>query len=280
MTKNGKKSKNLDILSEIYYDNDNKFKKSKTNKVESIKKYFNDPKNVDKWLSGAVLFFAVFGIVFGFFHFKNQIKSPTYPSNNTDSSLLADIQAPTDLLGLREKDTDQDGLSDYDELYIYNTSPYIEDTDSDGIDDQAEIARGSDPNCPVGQDCFTWNIAKTQELFPELAPQQDDINILLSGGLTDASQIREMLRQAGTPDLDKLSDEDLLQVYQEVLRESYQTANQPTRTVVLPVNQVEDLTPQQIRELLQSSGVSADNLSQITDAELMELVAETLQEQP
>ncbi len=51
------------------------------------------------------------------------------------------------------KDTDRDGLSDYDELYVYHTSPYLVDSDSDGIPDGDEIARNSDPNCPEGKNC-------------------------------------------------------------------------------------------------------------------------------
>ena len=55
-----------------------------------------------------------------------------------------------DLAALKSKDTDGDGLSDYDELYVYHTSPYIKDSDSDGIPDGVEVANGTDPNCPQG----------------------------------------------------------------------------------------------------------------------------------
>jgi hypothetical protein len=54
---------------------------------------------------------------------------------------------------LKTKDTDHDGLSDYDELYVYQTSPYLADSDSDGIPDAIEIAQGMDPNCPRGKTC-------------------------------------------------------------------------------------------------------------------------------
>ncbi|MBQ7216115.1 MAG: VWA domain-containing protein [Synergistaceae bacterium] len=43
------------------------------------------------------------------------------------------------------KDTDHDGLNDYDEAMTYHTDPLKPDTDGDGVDDATEIAIGSDP---------------------------------------------------------------------------------------------------------------------------------------
>ncbi|NLT07917.1 MAG: thrombospondin, partial [Ruminococcus sp.] len=43
-------------------------------------------------------------------------------------------------------DSDDDGLSDYDEIYTYNTDPLDADSDGDGIDDDSEIKLGLDPN--------------------------------------------------------------------------------------------------------------------------------------
>ena len=42
-------------------------------------------------------------------------------------------------------DTDEDGLSDYDEVKKYKTDPLKEDTDGDGISDNGEIQLGLDP---------------------------------------------------------------------------------------------------------------------------------------
>jgi hypothetical protein len=42
-------------------------------------------------------------------------------------------------------DTDNDGLSDYDELNAYGTNPLDADSDQDGLVDGAEIARSTDP---------------------------------------------------------------------------------------------------------------------------------------
>ncbi|MCM1083311.1 MAG: VWA domain-containing protein [Clostridium sp.] len=43
-------------------------------------------------------------------------------------------------------DSDGDGLSDYDEIYLYFTNPNEKDTDDDGANDQWESENGFDPN--------------------------------------------------------------------------------------------------------------------------------------
>lgn len=42
-------------------------------------------------------------------------------------------------------DTDGEGLSDAEELYIYGTDPELKDTDRGGVNDYDEVVRGSDP---------------------------------------------------------------------------------------------------------------------------------------
>ena len=43
------------------------------------------------------------------------------------------------------RDSDGDGLSDFDELTKYNTDPFKEDTDNDGLTDGLEIELGTNP---------------------------------------------------------------------------------------------------------------------------------------
>ena len=45
-----------------------------------------------------------------------------------------------------ERDSDEDGLSNYDEIVIHATNPNQIDTDDDGFDDGEEIRKGTDPN--------------------------------------------------------------------------------------------------------------------------------------
>lgn len=47
---------------------------------------------------------------------------------------------------LKDRDSDGDGISDYDEMYVHKTNPYDIDTDGDGINDKIEISLGKNPN--------------------------------------------------------------------------------------------------------------------------------------
>src|SRR5258708_2817826 len=103
--------------------------------------------------AGAWLILCVGGLgaLFGIWHWHASV-SDAFQSNAPKFQTLDQIeQARQDTM--KSKDTDGDGLSDYDEVYVYHTSPYLKDSDSDGIDDKTELKRGTDPNCPEGKQC-------------------------------------------------------------------------------------------------------------------------------
>ena len=77
---------------------------------------------------------------------RETINSATEQLNKLDPSAREEAEA-------KRRDTDGDGLSDYDELNRFQTSPYLADTDGDGSPDNAELALGENPNCAKGQTC-------------------------------------------------------------------------------------------------------------------------------
>lgn len=174
---------------------------------------------------------GVLALVFGIFLIRHNIRAPfrLKPVEKIDlAKQIADDP--------RHKDTDKDGLSDFDELYIYKTSPYLEDTDSDGKNDAEELSGGTDPNCPEGKECEASGAAAGPEtavpfvpgfdpadfgISPEpapLAPKSDVLNNL------SADDIRKALREAGIGEetLKKLDDATLLKLYQEAVKEGGQ----------------------------------------------------------
>lgn len=56
------------------------------------------------------------------------------------------INSDLDIEALKFIDNDNDGLSDYEEVYIYRTDPLNWDSDGDGYSDGEEVRNGYDPN--------------------------------------------------------------------------------------------------------------------------------------
>jgi hypothetical protein len=202
----------------------------------------------------AVVFLGLFGVS-AVILWIMQFSSGLQVTQPLTAEELAQMQqqktAQTD--ALRNQDTDKDGLSDYDESYLYGTSPYLEDSDSDGIGDKQEIDTGSDPNCPSGQDC-TGSATDTTDTSGDTgqndvsAPSQDSVSSVdngtinapaedaaapstetdparaameaVLGGQADAANLRTLLRNAGMSGdmLDQISDQQLLDMYQQTLK--------------------------------------------------------------
>ncbi|NHK30323.1 MAG: hypothetical protein FK730_03160 [Asgard group archaeon] len=65
------------------------------------------------------------------------------------TTIYGSTLSPTIVISTIDSDSDQDGLSDYDEEVIYLTDPNKNDTDQDGMNDFDEIAQGFDPLNPA-----------------------------------------------------------------------------------------------------------------------------------
>ena len=176
-------------------------------------------------------FLAVGVLAFWVWQVKYSLNKPFDYGNASDESLQISQSGDINSV-LKDNDTDKDGLSDYDELYNYNTSPYLEDSDSDGLTDKEEIDRGSDPACPEGKDCSgTTNASSTVISTPVDTTVSTSSDLQISSdfdeeslqkvlnGQADAAALRQLLIAGGASaeDLELLSDKDLVEVYQGVL---------------------------------------------------------------
>jgi hypothetical protein len=188
-------------------------------------------KNLTREQRLSVGILAVCGLIalmLGVVQLRRSIISPfTAPIENL--VLVDELMGPDEEEVVREQqrtDTDGDGISDWHELNVFKTSPYIRDTDSDGEPDNIEIAKGTDPNCPEGQECVTALSADT------LATTTRQISLPGGAGETpfpfggvggsspvvpdrDPASIRAFLRARGTSEaeLSRFSDEAILEAY-------------------------------------------------------------------
>lgn len=192
--------------------------------------------------------FAVLAIGLWIAQFKKSISGQfAYKDSGESAETGALTEDENSAEVLRNKDTDNDGLSDWDELNVYRTSPYLEDSDSDGFSDKKEIDSNNDPNCPTGRDCYNVGVVEgdkavtsegeagksndvSNELLKQLgglnvgnsdvsgAPGEEELKNIL-GGQGDAASLRKMLLDAGTDAniLKQISDADLIKAYQETL---------------------------------------------------------------
>jgi len=165
---------------------------------------------------------------------------------------------------LRDQDTDGDKLSDYDELFQYSTSPYLKDSDSDGVSDYDELAKKQDPNCPKGKTCTSvaGNATTTDS----------------SGQLTPAF-LRQALREAGVAQavLDGMDDLTLLKVYNEIIPSvTNDNTNGPVQAPTL--DNLENLSAAEIRQLMIDSGVDKATLDKVDDASLKEIFNKAIED--
>ncbi|MBU1348790.1 hypothetical protein KJ781_01835 [Patescibacteria group bacterium] len=160
--------------------------------------------------------------------------------------------AQREIAEAKRRDTDGDGISDYDEEHVLSTSPYLRDTDGDGTPDNVELAMGQNPNCGLGDTCAALRLdtsalsSSTNWMIPGAesdvgesfyADFQRGANegkaALRAAGATstdleptlirDPDEIRKILR--ASPELDqslveRLTDAQLLELYDQAVAES------------------------------------------------------------
>lgn len=178
---------------------------------------------------------GVFGLALSLVFMYQEIKAPFVIDYDGEEYVSYDERTSREIQEQKQKDTDSDGINDYDEINVYRTSPYLADSDSDGFDDGQEIKSGDDPNCPVGQTC--GRVAEGGVNSPVVAsdlrnplPFEDaglgvdvnnatDIEALLS--TLTSEDIRSALLAQGVDQetIDELTDDEIRELFNDALQQ-------------------------------------------------------------
>lgn len=257
-----------------------------------------------------ILGVGIAALALGAVQFRQNLKSPFNLVARQQNANVNSAPQDQTLLALQAKDTDKDGISDYDELYKYNTSPYIADSDSDGIPDGTEIKNGTDPNCPQGKTCgvIQDNENGNANGNTNAVVGNENTNETAVLGQVTASQIREALISAGASktEIDAIDDATLLKSYQDVVTEENSNTNSTTpggagsgsagntnavttnsstansNSVAasngLSISQLQSLSPAEIRTFLKIGGASEETLNSYDDATLQAVFQQALQD--
>lgn len=176
-----------------------------------------------------VLLVGIAGLVLGITQWRGSFKhvfATTKGSYKTPEQIEAErVEA------MKSKDTDADGLNDYEESFVYRTSPYLQDSDSDGDDDKKELAAGEDPNCPKGKNCgaFTEGLTASATGSAGGVTLQDQEKAVMQQLLNPTpDEIRQLLLQSGVKpeELQGIDDATLLELYRQSLEEAQANSGQ------------------------------------------------------
>ncbi|MFH0853781.1 MAG: hypothetical protein V1853_05255 [bacterium] len=236
-----------------------------------------------------LLFLGAISIGLGIFGIYKSIGSPFIPKSTPVATINSETEDES-VSALQQRDTDEDGLSDYDELYRYSTSPYLADSDSDSFSDKEELESGNDPNCPSGQDCTGFSQTESGAEATETSAAETNTSIVNvnsslptnESGEVDLAQLREILKSSGAPAyiVDATDDATLIELYETTLIDQQATLEQTDTSFLdsstLTLESLSDLPASEIRSLLIESGADQSLLSQVSDEDLKSIFQEAV----
>ncbi len=180
--------------------------------------------------------FAIMAVGLGILQLRNTLYEPFALNSSVPTTIKTDINSPE---ALQLRDTDRDGISDFDEMYVYSTSAYLADSDSDGIPDKTEIDSGSDPLCAVGKDCSAMvenpdaALVRNTTSSLKITGNSAELSAIgekpvdLEQALQDPKQVRQMLLTSGMDAkiLKAVSDADLMKLVNQAMAISNTSTN-------------------------------------------------------
>ncbi|HNV97585.1 MAG TPA: hypothetical protein PKL13_04790 [bacterium] len=235
--------------------------------------YFSREDVIVKSLFIVGIFSIVFGILGMYIGIKNSLIIPEVTIEDR-ASVIENLN--------RIKDTDLDGLSDYDELNTYNTSPYLEDTDLDGVSDYDEMVLGRDGVC-TGSNCGFVVAPTTESEFMNLLKDLDFQNI-------DFQSFKKLLIDSGYDkvDIDSLKEEDFNQMKQIITSSEDVTSNidpsitntevKFTEEELQEIEKMRNIPIQNIKDIMIQGGATEEQLSSLSDDEIKQIYLQTLDE--
>jgi len=232
-------------------------------------------------------FTAILMIIFWGYNLNHKIKDP-FTYKGAGKSEEASEAASVDMT----KDTDNDGLTDYDETNIYNSSPYLEDSDSDGYKDGEEVKNNTNPNCAVGADCVQELVLEKVDTTAGLDSETAIITDMLANvDVSDVPQgqlqaIREAFLEAGydKTKLEQMTDQQVYQAYLLSLQiyndkgidaKSGQVASS-TNAEIGSNGDISIRDAKAIREAYEEAGYDKARLDQVSDEDLVKAYQEAM----
>lgn len=173
---------------------------------------------------------GVLAVSLGVFYMSKHVKAPFIVSYTGSRFMTGEEAKAAEIEKQKKLDTDGDTISDYDELNIYGSSPYLRDTDSDGISDDIEVASNGDPACAKGAACdsdedeiayeFSIDGILPGAVEPDIAEataQLEQIRTMLKSQTPEGIRLLLVDGGADPAAIADMSDEQITALYETVL---------------------------------------------------------------
>jgi hypothetical protein len=243
--------------------------------------------NKEKLVIGVLLFVGMTTLIFGFLSINKSIIAPFNQERNFHIKTADELEQER-VAKLKAADSDQDGLNDYDELYVYRTSPFLEDSDSDGLSDGKEVAMGADPNCAQGKTCQQARATGTPEQSAFVSGKFDQNVAAMNDASAKADALARELGAGGattatstpvTPEPTPPDDTGIVTTTEDMNKLITETFGDVTKLSSDEFKaRVEALPSAQIRQFMARLGIPRETLDKADDASLRSVVQEALAE--